>query len=147
MNAYAKAISKVWGTTTPLILGPMFEMHRLVISPMHRCSFHMHAYKHNAFYIENGLLFIDSALYAPDKRDTICLSAGDSYNIEPNVWHQFRTESAGCRALEMYYTNATGWFKRPLSEDITRHDEGCKIIGDGDVKKPEPGLWNGWRKT
>lgn len=127
MSAYEKPIQKVWGTTTALIRTPMFEMHRLVISPMHRCSFHTHAHKYNAFYVVEGTLFIDSALYLDDRRDTIRLLSNHSYNIAPNVWHQFRTESAGCLALEMYFTDESGWFKRQLTEDITRHDEGCKI--------------------
>lgn len=141
MSAYEKPIQKVWGTTTALVRSPTFEMHRLVISPMHRCSFHTHAHKHNVFYIVNGLLFIDSALSPTDRRDTFCLSGGHSYTIAPGVCHQFRTESAGCLALEMYHPNEGG---PPLSEDILRYDEGCKL---GDLSKPEPGLWNGWRKT
>lgn len=113
----ADKIDKVWGTTEALLRSPLFEMHRLVIKPRHRCSFHTHRYKHNAFFVIEGLLFIDSALHRDGPKETICLSQYGVYTILPGVWHQFRTQSAGCRALEMYFTE-------PLSEDIVRSNIG-----------------------
>lgn len=115
-------VRKVWGTTQCLLSTPLFELHRLVIHPMHRCSFHTHEHKHNAFYVINGLLFIDSALGVNDRKDSVCLSGRAAYTVAPGVWHQFRTESAGCLALEMYYLDKGGI--EPLFEDIIRSDMG-----------------------
>ena len=44
-------IEKIWGTTQSLIRSPMFELHRLIIKPMHRCSLHVHQCKSTAFYV------------------------------------------------------------------------------------------------
>jgi mannose-6-phosphate isomerase-like protein (cupin superfamily) len=109
-------IEKAWGTTEPLLVTPLFEMHRLVIRPRHRCSFHMHRIKHNAFYILSGALMIDSALGDMGlgvSVESSPLSQGMTYTIAPGVYHQFRTGEDSCTALEMYYTE-------PLSEDIVR---------------------------
>lgn len=121
----ATSFDKIWGSTQPLLQTPLFEMHRLVIKPLHRCSFHTHEFKHNAFFIINGLLFIDSALEKEGRKDTVCLSQNRTYTIAPNVWHQFRTGSAGCVALEMYYLERGGI--EPLAEDIIRANVGAHV--------------------
>lgn len=119
-NATAKTIEKIWGTTTGLILTPLFEVHRLQIKPRHRCSFHEHRTKHNAFYVLEGVLFIDSALSLNEKPEERKLTAGHTYTVAPGVWHQFRTEFQDCLALEMY-------FCEPLSEDIHRSNTGGPV--------------------
>jgi len=114
-------IEKIWGTTEALIRTPMFELHRLCIRPYHRCSLHVHRFKHNAFYILEGILYIDSIvgdIGAPV--EGAYLVGGDSFTVEPGVNHQFRTGAFGCLALEMYYTE-------PLSEDIIRHNVGGPV--------------------
>lgn len=115
-----KSIDKVWGTTQPLICTPMFEMHRLIIKPMHRCSLHIHRFKHNAFYILDGLLYIDQVEgdFAPVESQL--LRSGECNTIRPGVHHQFRTGTDPCTALEMYYTE-------PLSEDIIRRNVGSAV--------------------
>ena len=110
-------IEKVWGTTEPLIVTPMFEMHRLAIKPEHRCSFHVHRFKHNAFYIIDGKLFIDYMRADFEPYKSITLWPGDTWTVRPGVHHQFRTGIPPCAALEMYYTE-------PLSEDIIRRNVG-----------------------
>lgn len=109
--------AKIWGSTEPLITTPMFEMHRLVVKPRHRCSFHVHRFKHNGFYVVSGRLLIDQAERDHTPVETRTLSPGESFTIAPGVHHQFRTERAGCVCLEMYYTE-------PLSEDIVRRNVG-----------------------
>lgn len=122
-------ITKVWGTTESLIKTPMFELHRLVIKPMHRCSLHIHRFKHNAFYVLRGTLYIDLvADFVPPR--TIKLQMGEMMTIKPGEYHQFRTDNSelmmitgvACVALEMYYTE-------PLSEDIIRRNIGASIDG------------------
>ena len=116
---------KIWGTTEALMRTPMFEMHRLCIKPLHRCSFHVHQFKHNAFYVLYGSLYIDWIEHeqttptrssgCPLHEATLC--KGDTIMIRPGVYHQFRTGELDCVALEMYYTE-------PLSEDIIRRNVG-----------------------
>jgi len=113
-----KVIEKIWGTTEPLIVTPMFEMHRLRIKPNHRCSFHVHKFKHNAFYVLDGALYIDHADsdFEPHADPTL-VWADQVFTVPPGVHHQFRTGIAPCVALEMYFTE-------PLSEDIIRRNVG-----------------------
>ena len=110
---------KIWGTTEALIRTPMFELHRLFVKPMHRCSLHLHQFKHNAFYIISGQLFIDSIVsdLSSAPVENICLYARDTFTVAPGVHHQFRTGDFECTALEMYFTE-------PLSEDIIRRNVG-----------------------
>lgn len=108
---------KVWGTTTPLIVTPMFEMHRLEINPWFRCSYHEHNFKHNAFYVIEGVLYVDWQRLHAMMPVPLVLEVGDHFTIKPGVPHQFRTGPHACVALEMYYTE-------PLSEDIVRHNVG-----------------------
>lgn len=111
---------KVWGTTTPLIVSPMFEMHRLAIKPWHVCSIHKHQFKHNAFFVNQGTLYIDVWVDHTGKAEHTKLEAGAHFTVRPGVRHRFRTGSVACDALEMYYTE-------PLSEDIQRENEGGPV--------------------
>lgn len=106
---------KIWGRTTPLIVKPFFEMHHLSIKSMHRCSMHVHQFKHNAFYVLSGMLFIDSEING--RKESRALGAGQVYTVAPGVLHQFRTDVQSCYALEMYFPEA-------LSEDIIRQNVG-----------------------
>jgi mannose-6-phosphate isomerase-like protein (cupin superfamily) len=124
--AESRVIAKAWGGTEPLVITPMFELHRLYIEPMMRCSFHVHRFKHNAFYVLDGQLFIDMAdkdLCFPEPRGeysqdgTVRLREREYLTIKPGVHHQFRTNEVACTALEMYFTE-------PLSEDIVRRNVG-----------------------
>ena len=113
-------IDKIWGVTEPLIVTPLFEMHRLTIKPGFRCSLHVHRFKWNAFYVVYGKLFLD--LLSNDMGGAVTveeLDIGGFTTIAPGVHHQFRTDVDGplTSALEMYYTE-------PLSEDIVRRNVG-----------------------
>ena len=114
------AIKKIWGTTEPLIVTPLFEMHRLTIIPGFRCSFHVHRFKWNAFYVVYGELFVDTAMGDIGGPVVIeKMGIGGFTTVAPGVHHQFRTDSDGplTSALEMYYCE-------PLSEDIIRRNVG-----------------------
>lgn len=113
-------VEKIWGTTQGLVMTPMFEMHRLVIKPNHRCSYHRHMFKHNSFYVIHGILYIDYARpgrYRGKAVDSRALNHGEVFSVPPGIRHQFRTGKDPCLVLEMYYTE-------PLSEDIIRDDKG-----------------------
>lgn len=113
---------KIWGVTTPLIVTPMFEMHKLHIQRGMECSLHTHRFKHNAFYILAGELFLDSIVgdMSGTPVEGAKLVADDHFTIAPGVWHKFRTADLPCVALEMYYTE-------PLSEDIIRRTTGGPV--------------------
>lgn len=116
-----RPIEKVWGTTEPLVVTPMFEMHRLIVKPWHRCSLHRHIFKHNAFYVCKGEIFIDvcNELIFAQRLIPHFLVAGSYMTIEPGIRHQFRRDGGDGTTimLEMYYTE-------PLSEDIIRDNVG-----------------------
>lgn len=111
---------KVWGTTTPLIVTPMFEMHRLAVTPFMACSIHSHQCKHNAFFVNAGTLFLDVWEYENGPVAHHKLEAGAHFTIAPGAIHRFRTGQFPCDALEMYYTE-------PLSEDIKRRNVGGPV--------------------
>lgn len=111
---------KVWGTTETVIATPLFEMHRLSIKPMHRCSLHMHRRKWNAFLVTKGRLFIDVVKTDYPLIDTTELGPGDVMAAPPGEHHRFRTGPEGCEGFEMYYPEA-------LSEDIDRKDHGGPV--------------------
>lgn len=112
-------IEKAWGWTEPLVATPLFEMHRLLIKPQHRCSMHVHQHKLNTFYVLGGVLILDVYKEGPsvDVYDHFFLGVGQWRTIEPHTYHQFRTAEGPCRALEMCYI-------APLSEDIIRSNVG-----------------------
>lgn len=111
---------KIWGTTESLLCTPMFEIHRLVIKPMHRCSLHLHRFKHNAFYVLSGALYIDEVASDFAPVETKMLWPNELYTIGPGIHHQFRSGFAPCTALEMYFTES-------LSEDIIRRNVGSAL--------------------
>lgn len=116
-----KAIAKVWGRTTPLVVTPVFELHFLQIKPLHRCSFHKHRHKHNVFFVLAGELFIDSDCNGD--KETQRIGFHEWFSVAPSCKHQFRTGADYCTALEMYYPE-------PLSEDIVRYNVGAPITSD-----------------
>lgn len=110
-------IKKIWGTTEPLIVTPMFEMHRLRIEAGFACSIHKHQFKHNAFYLLGGELLIE-AEGGDGRLATHSLLLGKPITIAPGIFHRFRTKgTTRATALEMYFTE-------PLSEDIIRRNVG-----------------------
>ena len=113
-------LEKIWGQTECLIATPSFELHRLTIRPLHRCSLHIHRSKANLFYVLKGILYVDIIKSDTTPTVTIKLGAGDHTTIAPGVHHQFRTGLTPCVALEMYYTE-------PLSEDIVRRNVGGPV--------------------
>jgi hypothetical protein len=93
---------------------------------MHRCSLHVHRFKHNAFYVLFGSLYIDRIIGDDfGALVTTKLISDETMTLRPGEHHQFRTddpeltmiEGVACIALEMYFTE-------PLSEDIIRRNVG-----------------------
>jgi mannose-6-phosphate isomerase-like protein (cupin superfamily) len=111
---------KIWGTTEVLLQTPTLEVHRLFIKPNMRCSLHMHRFKHNAFYVRTGQLYIDVHKNDYDLVDTTWLKEGDFTSVKPGEYHLFRSGPSDVQAIELYHLE-------PLSEDIVRKDCGGLI--------------------
>lgn len=112
-------IGKVWGSTSPVIVTPLFEAHRLSVRKNTRCSLHCHAQKWNAFLVLRGKLLVDVVKTGYDLVDTTELLPGEMTTVPPGEYHQFRALGP-CEAYEFYYTT-------PLTEDILRQNVGGKI--------------------
>ncbi len=96
---------KVWGSTEPLIVTPLVEIHRINILPEAFCSIHKHNFKYNAFYCISGAMYIDVRKNDYDLVDTTRLGPGDITTVKPGEYHSFETKIVGAVALEIYYLN------------------------------------------
>jgi mannose-6-phosphate isomerase-like protein (cupin superfamily) len=108
---------KIWGTTEPLLITPMVEVHRLTIKPNHFCSMHVHDRKWNDFHVQRGKLLIEVRKNNYPLTDTTVLRPGEYTKVRPGEFHRFVTEDEETVALEIYYLEA-------LSDDIRREDHG-----------------------
>lgn len=110
-------IGKVWGTTELLLKTPLIEVHRLDILPNAFCSMHCHKYKHNAFYVSAGEVFIEVRKNDYALTDITLLGPGEFTTVSPNEYHMFRAGTSGMQGIELYYLE-------PLSTDIIRETVG-----------------------
>jgi mannose-6-phosphate isomerase-like protein (cupin superfamily) len=113
----AGVIRKEWGTTELIRQTPLFEAHRIVVLPMHRCSLHVHRFKVNEFLVLKGRLFIETVGDDSPPVSAVEIGPGEMWAAPPNVHHFMRTGDEGCEAYEFYYPMALG-------EDIERRDHG-----------------------
>lgn len=124
-KAWSGSISgKIWGKTTTYIKTPLFELHRIEVTPNSYCSLHKHVNKINTFVVISGILFIDVHKNDYDLVDTTELHELGVLTVKPGEFHQFRTGSIGAEALELYYND-------PLSDaDIIRKTSGGIDLND-----------------
>ena len=108
---------KIWGSTRPLLVTPLVEVHLIDIVPQAHCSEHTHRHKWNAFFCIDGELRINVKRRAYDLVDETTLLAGDFTTVSPGEAHWFATRDAPTRAIEIYYPE-------PLTEDIVRETVG-----------------------
>jgi mannose-6-phosphate isomerase-like protein (cupin superfamily) len=106
--------AKRWGSTEVLTDTPFCEVHRIVVFPRQTCSRHIHEYKNNAFYVEEGTLVI--WMEDGDEWAEVTLLRGDYLNVPPGVEHQFETRAHACIAFEIYYPDG-------CKPDIVRRKE------------------------
>lgn len=111
---------KVWGSTTPVIATPLFELHLLHVKANACCSMHAHRFKHNAFVVVSGELTIEVQKNDYALVDVTHLKAGEVTSVPPTEYHRFKSGPHGCVAYEIYYTE-------PLSNDIIRRDVGSLL--------------------
>ena len=107
---------KVWGTTEPLLVTPMVEVHRIKTNKGYKCSEHMHQYKWNGFYCISGGTKIQVRKNNYDLTDVTTLSPGDFTSVKPGEYHWFESVFDSV-LLEIYYPEA-------ISEDIVRKSVG-----------------------
>jgi mannose-6-phosphate isomerase-like protein (cupin superfamily) len=108
---------KIWGSTIPLLVTPLIEVHKIDVKPQMQCSLHKHANKWNAFYVIDGSIEIHVQKRDYELTDVTILSAGDFTTVKPGEYHKFVTRVNPATVLEIYYLE-------PLSEDIIRQTVG-----------------------
>lgn len=110
---------KVWGTTTPLFVSPIYEHHRLFIKPHMQCSFHRHPTKWNGFRVISGKLeiIVQKADYKLD--DVTRLDESNCFTaVRPGEFHLFRSLDEPVICDETYFL--VPW----IGEDIERRSVG-----------------------
>jgi len=101
---------KVWGTTELVFKNDNFEVHRIFINAGGYCSRHIHRYKYNLFFVENGKLSV--RIFKGENIDTTIITTNEKTIVAPGEEHQFEAET-NATVYEIYYTE-------PIGEDIIR---------------------------
>lgn len=80
---------KVWGETEEIFVNGTVSVNYLTIKEGGFCSKHKHNFKSNRFYVINGGLKVK--IWTKEGiEDETALGPGESCNIEPGVFHQFK---------------------------------------------------------
>lgn len=120
---------KVWGETSPLLVTPTVEIHKIEAIGGYKCSEHLHRYKWNAFYCIFGELWIHVRKNDYELVDVTKLRAGDFTTVAPNEYHWFSVPDQymyvdeclefqnRVEALEIYYP-------QHITDDIIRKTVG-----------------------
>lgn len=106
---------KIWGETEELYNNGVVSIHFLKIKKGGYCSEHYHRFKSNKFFIITGNLQIRIWTDDNNSDDTV-VWAGESCEIEPGYYHQFRALT-DVECLEVYET-------RLREPDIERRKKG-----------------------
>ena len=80
---------KVWGKRTILWKDNYCTVNVLDVVNGYRCSWHRHKQKYNLFYVITGELEIVTEEIDKSKK-AIVLHPGESIQIKPGIWHEFR---------------------------------------------------------
>lgn len=115
---------KVWGTTRPLIVNPIIEVHRITVKQDAYCSKHQHQSKINAFYVESGKLLIRRWKNDYDLVDETNLLQGQICIVPAGEVHQFKGITPTTFALEFYWSQLD-------AQDIIRANVGGVIEKTG----------------
>lgn len=93
---------KVWGTTQQILANGVLEFHRIEIDAHSHCSKHLHEFKWNGFYVEQGKLLIRVWKNNYELVDETILDAGDFTAVAPGEYHQFEALE-NTIAFELYW--------------------------------------------
>lgn len=121
---------KVWGVTELLLKTPLIEVHRLTVLPNSHCSMHCHKFKHNAFYVTSGRIYIEVVKNDYQLVDVTEVGPGEFTTVVPNEFHRFVTKAEGMTGIEIYYLE-------PLSTDIVRRNVGGPNDVSDNTRKDE----------
>lgn len=93
---------KIWGNTELIEANHALEFHRIETKAGGVCSKHLHRYKWNGFYVEEGKLLIRVWQNDYDLVDETILGPGDWTKVKPGVMHQFECLEDSI-AFEVYW--------------------------------------------
>ena len=82
MRQVARIVPKVWGEEHWLV-NRDYCGKRLLLREGHRCSLHHHLRKHETFYVQSGLIYLELG------EESMLLEPGEIVTIEPGVPHRF----------------------------------------------------------
>lgn len=111
--------SKVWGTTEKIFSNGSVEVHRISVNKGGYCSTHIHRFKYNQFYIENGELTIKVLQNDSGLLDSTTLTSGQSTTIDPGKKHMFFAEQDTV-GYEIYWVEL-------MENDIFRDNSGGTV--------------------
>lgn len=94
--------TKVWGSTELLWEGNNVELHKIIINRGGYCSKHVHQFKHNLFYVEDGVLEIER--WDDNMCNVTRLHSGESTVARPGEYHRFEALE-NTIAFELYYVS------------------------------------------
>ena len=112
---------KCWGTTELVEANGSLEFHRIEFQEGVQCSKHLHDYKWNGFFVEEGEMLIRVWQKDYDLVDETVLQAGQFTKVKPGLFHQFVGIKSGV-AFELYWTEL-------LLNDIKRETVGGPTNG------------------
>ena len=104
---------KAWGQTRCVYAACNVEVHRIEVVAGGFCSEHQHTAKVNRFYVESGVLEV--LVWHGDEPDVTRLTAGQMTDVQPNLWHSFKADTAVV-AYEIYSStsNASDIIRRSI---------------------------------
>lgn len=114
---------KHWGWTRPIAESPEESLHELKVEAGGYCSIHVHEYRSNVFYVQEGKV---SVVWLNKDRSVWSeriLTPSKKLEIPAGVWHMFKAWTDGAM-FERYLPANNG---RVRSSDIRRHNEGGKV--------------------
>ena len=112
-NADHKIVNKSWGYEKWLVNNKKYCGKLLFVKSGQSCSYHQHKIKAETFYVHSGSIELEISKKAdPAKAKKIILNTGDTYDLDPKVWHRF-TALQGHAVIYEFSTHHS-------DEDVTR---------------------------
>jgi len=93
---------KVWGKTELIEANGTLEFHRIEMQKGGVCSKHLHEFKWNGFYVEQGEMIVRVWQEDQNLVDETRLMPGDYCQVKPGLIHQFEGVESGV-AFELYW--------------------------------------------
>ena len=110
---------KIWGQTEVLFNHNGIECHRIFIKRGYACSLHSHIIRSNAFFVESGVLVIETCKNDYNLIDKTIIKSNQSCIIEPGEFHKFKCLEENTVAYEIYWVEIS-------KNDIIRENVGGK---------------------